>query len=218
MLTEAIRKVQRDAFRREERHDGAPACYYPRVNAHGRLSKRSDLLIVVDVQNGFVNGHSREVIRPIADFLQSWLGRGGLAVATRFINPPGSKWETLLHWEHLRDRAETDLVPAITAVIGPFIATGQATVIDKCSYTSLTQDAISYIEEYATRDVYVCGIDTDACVLKTAVDAFECGDLRPFVLTDLCASSAGEFAHNAGLLLASRYIGSAQLIESGRLQ
>jgi len=172
------------------------------------------LLIVVDMQNGFVNERSRRVVQPATSFLRSWLDRGGSAIVTRFINPPGSKWEDLLHWKRLRESPEIDLVQEIADVITPFVSLGQVLIIDKHSYTSLTQSAIDHIEAQRARDIYICGIATEACVLKTAVDVFEYKDLRPFVLTDLCASNAGESAHEAGLLLAGRYIGTSQLIES----
>ncbi len=60
------------------------------------------------------------------------------------------------------------------------------------------------------------GIATDGCVLKTAVDAFEQG-LTPIVLSDLCASHAGNQVHEAGLLLIGRFIGKDQIISSKEL-
>jgi nicotinamidase-related amidase len=56
----------------------------------------------------------------------------------------------------------------------------------------------------------LCGIATDGCVLKSAVDAFERG-IEPVVVTDACASHAGREIHEAGLLLLARFIGPGQL-------
>jgi len=56
----------------------------------------------------------------------------------------------------------------------------------------------------------LCGIATDGCVLKTAVDAFERG-IEPVVVVDACASHAGNAVHEAGLLLLGRFIGAGQL-------
>ncbi len=58
--------------------------------------------------------------------------------------------------------------------------------------------------------------DTDICVLKTAVDAFE-RDLSPWVLKDACASHAGPEAHDAGLLITERFIGANQIIRTTSL-
>jgi nicotinamidase-related amidase len=59
-------------------------------------------------------------------------------------------------------------------------------------------------------EVSVVGIDTDMCVLKIAMDAFDLG-IEPVVLVDCCASTAGLQAHLAGLAILSRNIGPHQL-------
>jgi nicotinamidase-related amidase len=53
-------------------------------------------------------------------------------------------------------------------------------------------------------------------VLKTAVDAFE-RDLTPWIVQDACASHAGPEPHNAGLLVARRFIGRSQIISAAGL-
>lgn len=62
----------------------------------------------------------------------------------------------------------------------------------------------------------MCGIASDGCVLKTAVDVFEQG-IVPVVLKDLTASHAGEAVHEAGILLISRFIGQDQVVESSTI-
>jgi nicotinamidase-related amidase len=64
--------------------------------------------------------------------------------------------------------------------------------------------------------VVVCGIATDSCVLATAIDLFEYG-LRPIVVKDACGSHAGRKAHEAGLFIIERFIGSKQLVMSSDL-
>jgi len=60
-------------------------------------------------------------------------------------------------------------------------------------------------------DLVLCGIDTDACVYDSAVDAYQTG-IRPWIVTDACASSGGPAYHEAALLLASRNVGRGQLL------
>ncbi|MBA2324826.1 MAG: isochorismatase family protein [Pseudonocardiales bacterium] len=60
------------------------------------------------------------------------------------------------------------------------------------------------------------GPTTESCVLKTACDAFE-RDLTPWIVTDACFSHAGQEAHDAGLLVASRFIGRRQLVTSDEI-
>lgn len=164
-------------------------------------------LIVVDVQNGFVKESSEHVVQPIAEFAERWAAAGGTVIATRFINPPGSQWERLIHWSRLRSSPDIDLAPPIAQLA----ETQPVHVVDKTSYTSLTPEVLDLLGDAST--VYICGIATDGCVLRTAVDVFERG-LTPLVLKDLCASHAGEATHQEGLHLTGRFIGIDQLVDS----
>jgi nicotinamidase-related amidase len=175
---------------------------------------KNSILLVIDVQNGFVNERSAHVVGPIAAFLSAWLATGRQVVLTRFNNPPGSAWERLIHWTRLRTSPEIDLDPKIQKAIAGH---QNARVIDKESYTSLTSDFRSLLKEHATQEVFVCGIATDGCVLKTSVDLFETG-ITPYVLSDLCASHAGDEVHRAGLLLLGRFIGRDQVITSDAIK
>ena len=65
--------------------------------------------------------------------------------------------------------------------------------------------------------MFVCGIDTEVCVLKTAVDAFEHG-IRAWLLTDASASHSGQPAHDAGVLVAEKMIGRLQTIKTADVE
>jgi nicotinamidase-related amidase len=164
-------------------------------------SERS-VLLLVDVQNGFVNSASAHVVPVIERLAQRWQLAGGPVVATRFHNPAGGNWERLLDWHLLKERPEVDLVPEVAAL--------DPVTIDKTSYTSFTDEFVVLQKENRWDNVVLCGIDTDICVLKTAVDAFEMG-LTPIVLADAIASHAGAEAHRAGLAVLTRFIGKRQI-------
>ena len=61
--------------------------------------------------------------------------------------------------------------------------------------------------------VFIAGVDTDCCVLKTATDFFE-HNIRPVVLTEYCYSNGGQQSHEAGILCMKRLIGEKQLIKA----
>ncbi len=167
-------------------------------------------LLVVDIQNGFVNDNSEVVLEPIAGLVGEWHERDWPIYATRFHNVPGGQWERLIGWKRLQSPPEDELHPSLSQLL---LASDQ--VVDKASYTSLTGRFLSDLKERDWETVAICGIATDGCVLKTAVDLFEFQDrpIRPVVLKDACASHAGPAVHEAGLLLAARFIGSAQVID-----
>ncbi|MCA1695474.1 MAG: cysteine hydrolase [Actinobacteria bacterium] len=172
------------------------------------MNEPKPVLIVVDVQNGFVTEHSQPVVPIIADLVRRWQAAHGDVVFTRYLNYPGSPFERLIGWSKMIDAPETDLVAELTPHVGP-----QTPVIDKYIYTLFTPEGTQLIDERGWTDLYVCGIDTEICVLKTAVDAFE-HDLTPWILKDACASHSGPEAHAAGLFIAGRFIGTNQIIST----
>jgi nicotinamidase-related amidase len=171
------------------------------------------VLIVVDVQNGFVTPDSAPVVPVVASLAERWLDAGGAVVFTRYFNYPGSPYERLIGWYALHDAPETDLVGEVAALAA---RTG-AVVADKRAYSALTPEVRGLLARGGFTDLLICGIATDGCVLKTALDAFEAG-YTPWVLADACASNASSVppagVHAAALGLLSRLIGAGQIISS----
>jgi nicotinamidase-related amidase len=60
-------------------------------------------------------------------------------------------------------------------------------------------------------EVVLVGLETDACVLKTAFDAFD-ADYRVRVISDLCATAAGAAVHQQTLTLMRRNIGAESIV------
>lgn len=167
-------------------------------------------LLVVDMQNGFINTKSEHVLPAVRALIESWQCRGAPVYFSRFINDPGSQWESLIGWNRLRARPETDLHPALSDLAS------KAIVFEKHSYSCLVGPFADALKSEAWNEVVLCGVATDGCVLKTAIDLFEYKSraVRPVVVTDACASHAGQEVHEAGLLLLSRFIGKGQLVTS----
>jgi nicotinamidase-related amidase len=167
------------------------------------------VLVVVDVQNGFVTEHSEHVVSPIAGLVERWSRSGRDVLFTRYINYDGSPFERIIKWSKLKESPEIDIVDALQ----PFIAS-PARVIDKRIYTLFTDEGEALVRARGWTDMYICGIDTEVCVLKTAVDAFE-RNITPWVIADASASHAGIETHRAGLLVTSKLIGPRQIIQLG---
>ncbi|MGH3754275.1 MAG: cysteine hydrolase [Pseudonocardiaceae bacterium] len=170
------------------------------------MTEHKPVLVVVDVQNGFITEHSKPVVSVIADLVHRWQAAHGDVVFTRYLNYPGSPFERVIGWTKMADGPETELVAELAPYVGP-----HTPVIDKYIYSLFTPEGTRLVTEHGWTDLYLCGIDTECCVLKTAVDAFE-RDLTPWILQDACASHAGPQTHHAGLLVAGRFIGANQII------
>ncbi|WP_223273940.1 cysteine hydrolase family protein [Nocardia cerradoensis] len=173
-------------------------------------------LLVVDAQNGFVNQHSKHVIPAIVDLASRWMVTGRPTVFTRYWNYEGSPYENLIGWRALYGPPDTDIV----ADLIPFTTKAGAHLLDKTTYTALTKEGLALLAELDVTDLVICGIATDACVLKTALDAFELG-FTPWVLRDAVASNATRHRaaeiHASALLHISRLVGAGQIIDSAEL-
>lgn len=162
-------------------------------------------LVVVDVQNGFVTDVSRPVVPVIAELVERWTAAGRPVVFTRYLNYPGSLFERLMDWRKLSGAPETDIVPELAA------AAERAVVVDKKGYTLFNEQGRELVDRGGWTDLVFCGIDTEICVLKSAVDAFEAG-ITPWVLTDASASHSSQASHDAGIFIGRRFIGREQFI------
>lgn len=169
------------------------------------------VLVVIDVQNGFVNAGSAHVVPVIADLAARWLDAGGPVIFTRYRNHPGSPFERLIGWSGLQDEQEVAFAPQVAPL------TERAVVIGKTTYSALTDEMRALIAEHGYTDLFLCGIASEGCVLASALAAFDAG-LVPWVLTDACASNASRMpageAHAAGLMLIARLTGAGQLISA----
>ncbi|GEL23833.1 hydrolase [Pseudonocardia sulfidoxydans NBRC 16205] len=166
------------------------------------------VLVVVDVQNGFVTEHSRHVVPIVARLAQDWLDNGRDVVFTRYLNYDGSPFERVMGWSKLKDSPEIDIVDELQDLSRKATA-----VIDKTIYTLFNDEGSALAESLQWTDMFVCGIDTEVCVLKTAVDAFEHG-IRSWLLTDASASHSGRLAHDAGVQVAEKMLGRLQTIST----
>lgn len=164
-------------------------------------SQEASLLLVVDLQNGFLSPATKHIVPRIEALLSS---RGSLPVAfTQFRNGHGSPYVRFLGWEELMSDDECAVLPELAHYSGR--------VFRKEGYSGLTEELIQYLREGGFKTVYLCGIDTDCWVLKTAVDLFE-RSIRPVVLTDYCASNGGVASHSSALTVLGRLIGVKHLV------
>ncbi|MGC5398931.1 isochorismatase family cysteine hydrolase [Streptomyces sp. DT20] len=166
----------------------------------------SAALVVIDMQNGFVNHHSRHAVPAVSDLVAQWTAVGRPVIFTRYFNYPGSSYERFFKWHRLQESPETDIVPELAEA-----AAHAYRIIDKTGYTLFTPEATELIRQEGWADLVFCGIATESCVLKSAADAFERGH-APWIVTDACATDAGPDVHEAGLVVARRLIGSGQLV------
>jgi nicotinamidase-related amidase len=165
--------------------------------------KMKTCLFVVDVQNGFVGVNTTHVIERITSLIETELF--DTVIFTKFLNTPGSPYVNFLGWKRLFSKEETDLAEPLK----PFAKV----IFEKNIYTGVNPEVLSFLESQDISVAFVCGIDTDCCVLETAVDLFE-NNIHPYVLAHYSASNGGEQSHKAAIAVLNRLIGKKNIIYS----
>lgn len=156
-------------------------------------------LLIVDVQNGFVNEKTKHIPMLVEKLQYSY----DLVIATRFINLPDSPFRRLIKWDHLS--------PDTDEIEFAFKPKEGVVVIDKYIYSCIDEPFLRLLKDKGIEAVDICGIDTDICVTKCAVDLFE-RNITPYVLKDYCATHADADVQESALIILARYIGKTQII------
>lgn len=148
-------------------------------------------LIVIDVQNYFVNEYTKNIPEKIARFIDE--SKFDFVLFTKFVNREGSNYFKLLNWKKCLDSPDTDIHPALEKFVN------DSNIFQKTSYSVFKSKGFSdFLKRNEITKLYLCGIDIDACVLASAFDAFDL-DYEVEVLTDLSLSHSGERLDNAAL-------------------
>lgn len=158
------------------------------------------LLLIVDMQNGFVSEKTDYVVPKVIQLISS--NKFSKIAFTQYFNTDSSPFERYLNWFKLKTREEQSLVNELV----PYAHF----VVRKNGYTSINAEMKSYLANNNITTVFIAGIDTDCCVLTSAVDLFQMG-IRPVVLADYCASNGGAESHTAALRVLVRLIGDKQI-------
>lgn len=157
------------------------------------------LLLVIDMQKSFINENTNHLINNINNLVTS--NEYDDVVFTKFINSLDSIWYSKLNYNGCMSEEDKRLV----------IDSRDKTIIEKKIYSSCNEELINYIKNNNISKIYLCGIDTECCVLKTAFDLFENG-YDVYVLSDYCGCMYGESRHNNALEIMKRNIGVNNII------
>lgn len=159
----------------------------------------SSLLLIIDLQKDFININTEPIVKKIENFIEQ--DKFDNVVFTRFINSEDSIFVRDLNYYGCMDNSSKKIV----------IDTKDHLVIDKSIYSAFNKELIAYISKNNITDIYLCGIDIECCVLKTAFDLFE-NEYQVYILKDLCACTHGEERKNNALQILARNIGKNKII------
>lgn len=166
----------------------------------------SNALIVVDVQEGFINCFTEHIPERVARLIDQH--NFDPILFTRFINSPDGPYPRFMGWSDCATEPEINIAPELLRY------TSDDCTFHKDGYAGIPDRLACYLTDREITRATIVGIDTDMCVLKVAMDIFDL-NIEPIVLVDCCASTSGLQSHLAGLAVLARNIGADQLRDAG---
>ena len=127
-------------------------------------------LVVVDVQNYFANKHTTKIAKKISDFISEHRQDFDFILFTKFVNKDDSNYVKLLNWEKCFSSPDTDIPSEFSEFVD------EDNVFIKTAYSAFkSKKFCSFLKMNNIKKLFLCGIDTDACIVATAFDAFDLG-------------------------------------------
>lgn len=157
-------------------------------------------LLILDLEKVFMNEYTNDLPSKIEDYVAATYYDN--IVVGKFINHLDSIFIKRLGNSKCLDKSDCTLMVQLSK---PY------EVMERTAYTMYTEELDSYLRENKIKYVYLCGLDTDRSVYKTALDLLERG-YYVYVIKSLCRSSAGTRYHDMGISLLERQIGKDYVI------
>ncbi len=163
-------------------------------------------LLVIDLQKYFINENTEFLPGKIANFIEKHTF--DYTVFFQYVNTPDSNFVKIHNWNHMFGSPETDIVDEVTQYL-----TGN-NLFKKHSFSVFRAEGFSeFMKSKLINELYLCGIDTDACILSSEMEAFEKGyDAK--VIEDLCASHWGIEYHRKAIDLLKKNLGKQAIVKS----
>ncbi|TSC71739.1 MAG: isochorismatase family protein [Parcubacteria group bacterium Gr01-1014_38] len=159
-------------------------------------SSNPTALVVIDVQNCFVNKYTKKIPEKIARYIKRQ--KFDHVLFTTFVLNKRSNLYKLLHWKAFYSSPDT----SIHKTVSPF-ANHQNTFPRSTYSVFKSRKFLSFLKRNKIKEVALCGIDSDGCVLASAFDAFDLG-YNVHALRLLIASSGGRKFDQAAKVVMSR--------------
>ena len=160
----------------------------------------NNLLLIIDLQNNFINENTKDIPNKVEKLIDNKIADN--IIFTKFINDNESNFYKTLKYKGCMTDEDRNIV----------INTNGYKIIEKRGYTAFNDELKHFIEDNNVKTIYLCGIDTDACVLKTALDLFE-NNYDVKVIEDCSMSHSGIEYHNYAISILKKMIGSKNIIK-----
>lgn len=151
-------------------------------------------LLIIDVQNGFINEYTQH----IPAFVERAQAEYGVVWAAQLVYGEQSPFLTIRKRSGFADvKNPTDFA---------FQLSEGAKIITKHGYSAVTEELLSDLRARNVTQIDLMGVDTDQCVMATALNLFDAG-IAPRIIRDGCASTGGLELQAAAMRILARALG-----------
>ena len=151
-------------------------------------------LLIIDVQKGFLNENTNEIPEKVEKLQHKYV----YVLITKFYNPKDSFYRKIIKWNKFDKNSEDTKLA--------FTPRADAMILEKGKYSCVNTVLLDFFKSKDIKIVHICGINTNICVTKNAVDLIENG-ITPVVLSDYCASQYGIESHIEALKNLRLFVG-----------
>lgn len=156
----------------------------------------SSIVLVVDFQESFDTDSIENKIRSLTKLTDHTI------ISLKFKNREESIFEEELNYE---DSMEPELPK--------WLIKRSDRIFNRFGYDGTRNEEFSrYLSNNRVDRCYIVGVETDACVLSTAMGLFDLG-IQPIVIKDCCTTEASENVENSALNVLRRNIGDQNVVK-----
>lgn len=159
-----------------------------------------NLLLIIDMQEGFRTTESEAILQNLLKLKESFKGK---IVFSKFINEKGSLFEKQLNWIKFQNEEDKKLFSELQA--------SNNIELEHNTYTVLNEALVKFIRWNKITKVYLCGVYTDVCIIKTSMDLFD-QNIETFVIQDACNSLHGKRSHDSAIGSLRHILGKKQIL------
>jgi len=160
-------------------------------------------VLIIDVQNFFINTHTEELPKKIFDHLSNT--EYGVILFTKFVNNPNSNFVKMLKWDKCSAVPDTDICKDLSCFVK------SDNTFEKSTLSAFkNQKLVRLLRNKKIKKLYICGTDSEACVLSSAFEAFDLG-FEVHTLKNLCASTNGKVFHDYAKAIIEKNIEPAEI-------
>ncbi|MCH7568519.1 MAG: cysteine hydrolase [Nanoarchaeota archaeon] len=159
-----------------------------------------NLLLIIDMQEGFRHAKSEIILPNLLKLKNSFKGK---IVFSKFVNNKNSLFEKQLNWTKFQNDEDKKLFSELQ--------TSNNIELEHDAYTVFNEGLKEFTSKNKITKVYLCGIYTDVCIIKTAMDLFD-NNIETFVIEDACNSLHGKKNHDSAIDSLKHILGKKQVL------